>query len=344
MSKQATSNRHKHTVKTILKNILHSLSSYFLFWLLLFFFFYLFDWFSLYKYSKLFILSHRRLDTPDWICIFYYFQFHLFLLVTWKEKKSMSFVLLLSLSSCQFPQHTYCTHTRHNFWLFSRLISWCCYCYRFEWLHWLGKTSSFTAFISRTTHSIFFPFYKNQTRLKNFFHACHFFLFIEQISISPDLFISFIIWCADTNKTHRPNFLPTPNFHEKGRGIQSWRARFPIERHNFDMPRVCWQQQKPKLGERTTRLSCSPFLFIFSPLFPHTKAWKSSLTIFARPFLVFWWFLWTFQTTEKTKNSSERKNAQTKTHLLYITTTTSLSNLVAAFFFFFLLSFYFFLS
>lgn len=216
-------------------------------------------------------------------------------------------------SSFTFVSHT---HTHGTTLTLSRLIiSWCCYCYnRFEWLYWLGKTFFLHGF-DFAHKTLKFPITKTKTRLKkNFFHACHFYLSNKFPFLLICLFLSLFDVQTRTKHTDQiPPPSPDPTCVVKGaRGIQSWRARFPIERHHFDMPRVCWQQQNPKLGERTTRLSCSPFLFIhFSPLFfphTHTQRHEKVLSLFLLDrFWFFCHFFEHFQTTEKTKKLFRKK-------------------------------------
>lgn len=246
----------------------------------------------------------------------------------------MSFVLLLSLSS-----HTH-THTA-QLWLSHGLLSHdvAIVTTALNDFTGLAKPPSFTALISRTTH--WNSYYKNQNTFekKTSSMPVIFYLSNKFPFLLICLFLSLFDVQTRTKHTDQIPPSPDPTCVVKGaRGIQSWRVRFPIERHHFDMPRVCWQQQNPKLGERTTRLSCSPFLFIhFSPSFflhTHTQRHEKVLSLFLLDrFWFFCHFFEHFQTTEKTKKLLRKKNAQTKTHLLYTTTTTtSLSNLVAAFF------------
>lgn len=234
------------------------------------------------------------------------------------------------------------THTHGTTLTLSRLIiSWCCYRYnRFEWLYWLGKTSFLHGFDFAHNTLKFLLQKPKHVWKKNFFHACHF-LFIEQISISPDLFISFIIWCADTNKTHRPNSpLPRPYMcRERGERNPIVTCAIPHWTPPLWHASCLLTTAKPEIGRAHDTIVLFPvsfysFFSLFFSTHTHTKAWKSSLTIFARPFLVLLSFLWTFSNNRKDQKTPQKKNAQTKTHLLYTTTTTttSLSNLVAAFF------------
>jgi hypothetical protein len=245
-------------------------------------------------------------------------------------------------SSFTFVSHT---HTHGTTLTLSRLIiSWCCYCYnRFEWLYWLGKTFFLHGF-DFAHKTLKFPITKTKTRLKKKLLRCLSFLFIEQISISPDLFISFIIWCADTNKTHRPNSPPPSRPYmcrERGERNPIVTCAIPHWTPPLWHASCLLTTAKPEIGRAHDTIVLFPVSFysFFSPFFSthtHTKAWKSSLTIFARPFLVLLSFLWTFSNNRKDQKTLQKKNAQTKTHLLYTTTTTtSLSNLVAAFLYYY---------
>lgn len=217
-------------------------------------------------------------------------------------------------SSFTFVSHT---HTHGTTLTLSRLIiSWCCYCYnRFEWLYWLGKTFFLHGF-DFAHKTLKFPITKTKTRLKKKTSSMPV-IFIYRTNFHFSWFVYFFhyLMCRHEQNTQTkfPPPSPDPTCVVKGaRGIQSWRARFPIERHHFDMPRVCWQQQNPKLGERTTRLSCSPFLFIhFSPSFFHTHTHKG-MKKFSHYFCstVFGSFVISlniFKQQKRPKNSSEKK-------------------------------------
>lgn len=338
MSKQATPHTHTHSLsRQSWKNILHSLSSYFWFLLFIYFIFFctFFDWFSLYKCSKLFILSHRRLDTPDWICIFYYFQFPiLFLLVTWKEKKSMSFVLLLSLSS-----HTH-THTRHNFDSLTAYYLMMLLSLQPLWMTLLAWQNLLTSRLWFRAQHTEIPITKTKTRLKKKLLPClSFFIYRTNFHFSWFVYFFHYLMCRHEQNTQTKFPLPRPYMcRERGERNPIVTCAIPHWTPPLWHASCLLTTAKPEIGRAHDTIVLFPvsfysFFSLFFSTHTHTKAWKSSLTIFARPFLVLLSFLWTFSNNRKDQKTPQKKNAQTKTHLLYTTTTTtSLSNLVAAFF------------
>jgi hypothetical protein len=216
-------------------------------------------------------------------------------------------------SSFTFVSHT---HTHGTTLTLSRLIiSWCCYCYnRFEWLYWLGKTFFLHGF-DFAHKTLKFPITKTKTRLKKKLLPCLSFLFIEQISISPDLFISFIIWCADTNKTHRPNSPPLPRPYmcrERGERNPIVTCAIPHWTPPLWHASCLLTTAKPEIGRAHDTIVLFPVSFysFFSLFFPHTHTQRHekvlSLFLLDR-FWFFCHFFEHFQTTEKTKKLFRKK-------------------------------------
>lgn len=311
MSKQATPHTHSLSRQSW-KNILHSLSSYFWFLLFIYFIFFctFFDWFSLYKCSKLFILSHRRLDTPDWICIFYYFQFPiLFLLVTWKEKKSMSFVLLLSLSS-----HTH-THTRHNFDSLTAYYLMMLLSLQPLWMTLLAWQNLLTSRLWFRAQHTEIPITKTKTRLKKKLLPClSFFIYRTNFHFSWFVYFFHYLMCRHEQNT-QTKFPPPPTLHV------SWKGREESNRDVCDSPLnattltcLVFVDNSKTRNWANARHDCLVprfFLFIFLPLFFHTHTHKG-MKKFSHYFCstVFGSFVISlniFKQQKRPKNSSEKK-------------------------------------
>lgn len=247
----------------------------------------------------------------------------------------MSFVLLLSLSS-----HTH-THTA-QLWLSHGLLSHdvAIVTTALNDFTGLAKPPSFTALISRTTH--WNSYYKNQNTFekKKLLPCLSFFIYRTNFHFSWFVYFFHYLMCRHEQNTQTKFPLPRPYMcRERGERNPIVTCAIPHWTPPLWHASCLLTTAKPEIGRAHDTIVLFPvsfysFFSLFFSTHTHTKAWKSSLTIFARPFLVLLSFLWTFSNNRKDQKTPQERNAQTKTHLLYTTTTTttSLSNLVAAFF------------
>jgi hypothetical protein len=236
------------------------------------------------------------------------------------------------------------THTRHNFDSLTAYYLMMLLLLQPLWmtlLAWQNLLPSRLWFRAQNTE---ISYYKNQNTFEKKTSSMPV-IFIYRTNFHFSWFVYFFhyLMCRHEQNTQTKFPPPPPTLHV------SWKGREESNRDVRDSPLnattltcLVFVDNSKTRNWASARHDCLVprfFLFIFLPLFSthtHTKAWKSSLTIFARPFLVLLSFLWTFSNNRKDQKTLQKKNAQTKTHLLYTTTTTtSLSNLVAAFLYYY---------